>query len=55
MSARKIVFVEETARGEFAEPAARPVTRVAGIAVFTNPLAGAYHADLEPLFALARP
>ncbi|NBC96512.1 MAG: amino acid synthesis family protein [Deinococcus-Thermus bacterium] len=54
MSARKIVFVEETATGELGETAARPVTRVAGIAIFTNPLAGAYHTDLEPLFALAR-
>jgi len=54
VSARKIVFVEETIRSEMGEAAARPVTRAAGIAVFANPLAGRFVTDLAPLFALAR-
>jgi hypothetical protein len=48
---RKIVFVEERILAEGGQAAARPVTRVAGIAVIANPFAGKGHvADLSALF-----
>jgi hypothetical protein len=52
---RKIVFVQERVLAEAGEPAAAPVTRVAGIAVLKNLYAGRGHvADLAPLFETGR-
>ncbi len=48
---RKIVFVEERVLAEAGRAAARPVTRVAGIAVIANPFAGrGYIDDLSSLY-----
>ena len=48
---RKIVFVEERVLAEAGRAVARPVTRVAGIAVIQNPFAGQGHVeDLASLF-----
>lgn len=48
---RKIVFVEERVLAEAGQAAARPITRVAGIAVIQNPFAGQGHVeDLSALF-----
>ena len=48
---RKIVFVEERVLAEAGKAAAKPVTRVAGIAVIQNPFAGQGHVeDLASLF-----
>jgi hypothetical protein len=48
---RKIVFVEERILAEAGHAAARPTTRVAGIAVIANPFAGQGHVeDLSALF-----
>jgi len=48
---RKIVFVEERILAEAGQAAARPITRVAGIAVIANPFAGkGYVEDLSALF-----
>lgn len=51
---RKIVLQQEivTANG-FGEPCA-PVTRVAALAVFRNPLAGRFETDLSSLFDIGR-
>jgi len=52
---RKILFMQERVLAEAGAAAARPVTRVAGIAVLKNPYAGAGHVDdLAPLFDLGR-
>jgi hypothetical protein len=52
---RKILFVQERVLAEMGQPAAEPVTRVAGIAVLKNPFADAgYVADLSPLFAIGQ-
>ena len=52
---RKILFVQERVLAEAGQPAAEPVTRVAGIAVLKNPFAGAGHvAELSPLFEIGR-
>ena len=50
MNTRKILFVKEVIEGEAGERAARPITRVAAIAVISNPFAGGYSADLSALF-----
>ena len=48
---RKIVFVEERVLAEAGKAVAKPVTRVAGIAVIHNPFAGQGHVeDLASLF-----
>jgi hypothetical protein len=48
---RKIVVVEERLLAEAGRAAARPVTRVAGVAVIANPFAGrGYVEDLSALF-----
>jgi hypothetical protein len=48
---RKIVFVEERVLAEAGKAVAKPVTRVAGIAVIQNPFAGQGHVeDLASLF-----
>jgi len=48
---RKIVFVEERVLAEAGKAVAKPVTRVAGIAVIQNPFAGqGYVEDLASLF-----
>ena len=48
---RKIVFVEERVFSELGHAAARPITRVAGLAVVRNPFAEkGYVEDLSPLF-----
>lgn len=52
-SIRKIVFVEERVFAEAGRAAAKPVTRVAGLAVVKNPFAGKGHVeDLSALFDL---
>ena len=50
MEARKVVFVKEIVRAEAGGAAARPVSRVAAIAVIANPYAGKLVEDLSPLF-----
>ncbi len=50
MNIRKILFVKEIVEADAGERAARPISRVAAIAVITNPLAGSYQADVSPLF-----
>ncbi len=50
MDARKVLFVKEIVRSEAGGPAARPVSRVAAIAVIANPFAGKFVEDLSPLF-----
>jgi hypothetical protein len=51
ISIRKIVFVEERVFAEAGKAAARPITRVAGLAVIKNPFAGqGYVEDLSALF-----
>ena len=48
---RKIVFVEERVFSEMGHAAARPITRVAALAVIKNPFAGkGYIEDLSVLF-----
>jgi hypothetical protein len=48
---RKIVFIEERVLAEAGKAAARPITRVAGVAVIANPFAGQRHVeDLSALF-----
>ena len=48
---RKIVFVEERVLADVGRLVARPITRVAGIAVVKNPFAGkGYVEDLSSLF-----
>jgi hypothetical protein len=50
MNVRKIAFHQETVYSEAGEAAPDPITRVAGIAVVTNPYAGQHVADLSELF-----
>ncbi len=52
MEIRKIVYHHEVVYGEAGQAAARPVTRVAGIAVVRNPYSGQHVADLTALFDL---
>lgn len=49
---RKVVFIREVITSDaFGEPC-EPVTRVAAAAVFRNPLAGRFEADLSALFEI---
>jgi amino acid synthesis protein len=50
MEARKVVFVKEIVRAEAGGAAAKPISRVAAIAVIANPFAGKLVEDLSPLF-----
>lgn len=50
MEIRKIVLIKESVLSEAGKPAARPVIRVAGLAVIANPYAGRFVEDLSPLF-----
>lgn len=49
---RKVVMLRERVFAELGETAARPVTRVAALAVIANPLAGRFAADLRLLWLL---
>ena len=53
MTARKTVFVMERITSEVGSPAIKPISRVAAIAVITNPFAGRFVKDLSPLFDTA--
>lgn len=49
---RKITLIHETITSDsFGEPC-KPVSRIAAIAVFRNPLAGRFASDLSPLFEI---
>jgi hypothetical protein len=50
MTARKTVFIKEIITAECGKAAARPVSRVAMVAVIENPFAGRYEEDLAALF-----
>ena len=50
MNLRKLTQTKETIYADAGKPAARIVTRVAAIAVLTNPFAGQYVEDLSPFF-----
>lgn len=50
MDIRKIVITSEEILAEAGQKLARPIRRVAGIAVITNPYAGRYVEDLSSLF-----
>ncbi len=54
MQPRKILFIKETVTGELGKAAAKPVTRVAAVAVIANPFAGRYVQDLAPLFDIGQ-
>ena len=47
---RKIVFVREVIHSDSYGTPCEPVTRIAAVAVFRNPMAGRFSADLSPLF-----
>ncbi len=49
MTIRKTVYVAETVFSEAGKPSPVPVSRVAAIAVISNPCAGAWHANLDEL------
>lgn len=49
---RKTIFVRELVNTDtFGEPSA-PITRIAAVAVFKNPLAGEFHKELSALFEI---
>ena len=50
MDLRKMIFVEEATIVDAGQRLARPVRRVAGLAVIANPYAGQFVQDLSPLF-----
>lgn len=50
MDVRKTLCIEEVVLMEAGTPLARPVRRVAGLAVIANPYAGRFVPDLSPLF-----
>src|SRR3989338_4205994 len=50
MDVRRTLYVEEVALVDAGVPLARPVRRVAGLAVLANPYAGRFVPDLSPLF-----
>ena len=52
MQTRKTVFIREVIRADGAGMSCDPITRVAVLAVVTNPFAGRHGADLSPLFDL---
>ena len=47
---RKIVTVREQVLGEMGRKVPRPIVRVVGMAVITNPFAGKFAEDLKPLW-----
>ena len=47
---RKIIFTREIVNADFSGEPCPPVTRVAAAAVFRNPIAGRFEADLSALF-----
>ncbi|MBO1041166.1 amino acid synthesis family protein [Brucella pituitosa] len=49
---RKIFFQQERVFSDTFLPAARPIRRVAGVAVITNPFAGQGAQSLDPLFEI---
>jgi hypothetical protein len=49
---RKIVFIRELITSDSHGEPCEPVSRVCGIALFRNPLAGRFEADLSPLFEI---
>ena len=49
---RKVVMLRERVFAELGGTAARPVTRVAALAVLANPFAGHFVSDLRPLWLL---
>ena len=49
---RKVVMVREQLFSELGEAAARPVVRVAALAVIGNPFAGRFAGNLEPLWLI---
>jgi hypothetical protein len=51
---RKTMIVKEVISSEMGKVLATPVTRVAGIAIFSNPLAGRFSNDLSALFEAGR-
>src|SRR3990167_5662893 len=50
MDVRRTLYVEDATLVDAGGPPARPVRRVAGLAVLANPYAGRFVADLSPLF-----
>jgi len=50
MDVRRTLYVEDVTLVDAGVPLARPVRRVAGLAVLANPYAGRFVADLSPLF-----
>ena len=50
MATRKVLTIKERVVAEAGAAAARPVSRVAAVAVIANPFAGQAAADLTPLF-----
>ena len=51
MEARKVLFVKEIVRSEAGAAAAKPVSRVAAIAVIANPFAGRFRRQKHPAAA----
>lgn len=51
---RKTLLVVERIAIEFGQPLAKPITRVAGLAVVKNPFAGRYEPDLTPMFEIGK-
>ena len=52
MTVRKTIFIRETIAADGAGKACDPITRVAALAVVTNPYAGLFADDLSALFDL---
>jgi hypothetical protein len=50
MAIRKTQFIKETVLAECGEAVARPIRRVAALAVIDNPFAGRFERDLSTLF-----
>ena len=50
MDIRKTLLIAEETMGELGQRMTRPIRRVAGIAVITNPYAGQFVHDLSPMF-----
>jgi len=53
MDVRRTLYVEDTVLTDAGVPLARPVRRVAGLAVLANPYAGRFVTDLSPMFDTA--
>jgi len=50
MELRRTLYIEDTVLVDAGRPLARPVRRVAGLAVLANPSAGRFEPDLTPMF-----